>query len=570
MNNNESKYILKIDSFNKRFLSFSHRIDDTFSSATFRKKRIVIISITLLLYTTFMSIVSFFHEPWSDESQSWAIAKYASYHDMLFFLGHGEGHPPLWWIYLSLFAKIGVPYELGLKMASIILNVIFSLLLLIKVKIPVLIKFSVPFTYFFFYQYGVISRCYSILILSLVLLAIFWNDRNIKPYKTSFSLILLSLSSAYGLVISFALALLWVYELLKKSFKDCNDKNFFFIHLIKYNKKQINALLMLLFSSVITVVLLFPTNDPYALVDEKKNTLLFRIFYMLIIEPIDSLFFISEYIDTELYSYSPDYYSLIVGSFIAIIFYLTLFFWPKARNMRRFIILPHIILSIIAATTFYWSHHIGITTSLFLFWYIICYTKTDTPYVNSNSLFLKKAEIWMDSSEGQIIQRIYWLIPTFIIIISIKWSIDSSFSDIKYNYSANREIYNTIIDIGGKNSKILTSDIASATSYLGDNNNVYKLYVNDHYMSFAVNNLTPSQKDIFLEKWSLIGWPDFYIDDSSWILGYIKKQNPYLESPPEYTLLKSVDYGTIFKGEYCGIDGWTQCNLYIRKELLNN
>ena len=62
--------------------------------------------------------VSFFHEPWFDEAQSWQIAKCASIKDILFEVPHYEAHPPLWHLLLSLFAKIGVPYELGLSLAS--------------------------------------------------------------------------------------------------------------------------------------------------------------------------------------------------------------------------------------------------------------------------------------------------------------------------------------------------------------------------------------------------------------------------------------------------------------------
>lgn len=553
--NNNSFLLTKLDKLNQKFLTFSHKFDSytiSSKSSIFKHSHKLFSDYGVLFtYLVFMSIISFFHEPWGDEAQSWAIAKYASYNDMLFTIGHGEGHPALWWVYLSIFAKSGFPFEFGLKVASIILNAIFCWLLIFKVKIPRLMRYSIPFTYFFFYQYGVISRCYSILIVAMLILSIYWNHRYIKPYRTVCALILLCLSSAYGIAISFVLASIWLVEIVYCIIRYKNNLNI---------KNQVIALFILLICASIIVLLIIPTKNAYALNIEEKNTFLFRIFYMLIIEPIDSLFFMAVYIDTELFKFSPDLFTLIIGSFISILFHTIIFLWPKAKGMRRFLILPHILISFIASYSFYYSHHFGITTSLYLFWYIICYTNENPLQDNT----LTKSIL---SSKINILKSSFWIIPSLIIVVSLKWTIESSILEIKYNYSAYRSIYNKLSDLGFQDYKILANNVPMATSYFGNNENIYQLKINNQLVSYTINNLTNAQIDEYVNYWSKIGWPDIYFGDSSTVFGKLSQCNPSLKALPHYSILLNVKQGMIFKGEYDGIDGWTDLTVYIRDDL---
>ncbi len=567
--------INKFSSFNKKIINLSSQFDNYGKANNQNSKSIKrsYIDYSILgLYLISICIVTLFHEPWGDEAQSWAIAKYSSYKDMIFSLGHGEGHPALWWIYLSIFAKTGFPFEFGLKIASVLLNLIFTWILIFKVKIPRIMRYTIPFTYFFFYQYGVISRCYSILIIAIILLAVIWNDRAIKPQKTVFSLILLCLSSAYGIALSFSLAAIWTFELFTPIFfskhlqKKYPDDTHSFIN-------QLLSLLVLLVSAIIIVILIYPTNDPYALRSEKYNSYFFRFFYMIILEPIDSLFFMAEYTDTELYKFIPDLYSTIIGCIIAFIFYIIIFIWPKARGMRRYLVIPHIIFSAIASLSFFWSHHMGITTALFLFWFIICYTHNQNNKTNCSTIkhftFSIKLRTWMDSDEAKILRDMYYIIPALIIIVSIKWSIESSILDYKYNYSAERYIYKEIVNANLADAKILPDDLALCTSYLDNNDNIYKIHINGQDYPYAINNLTDIETDSYFRYWAFeVGWPDIYIGTvNSRVFNKLQEINPYLNDPPEYVPLCTTEAGSIFKGEYSGVTGWTDVTAYIRKDF---
>lgn len=77
--------------------------------------------IVLLIYSVMLIAVICFHEPWYDEAQSWLIARDASFREMLVKIPHYEGHPPLWWLILAVPAKLGMPYELSIKISKLLL-----------------------------------------------------------------------------------------------------------------------------------------------------------------------------------------------------------------------------------------------------------------------------------------------------------------------------------------------------------------------------------------------------------------------------------------------------------------
>ena len=72
----------------------------------------VIITVAVTVIAVFGA---FIHEPWFDEAQAYVVARDASLHDILFYLPHYEGHPPLWHLILKAALIFGLPYELTLK-----------------------------------------------------------------------------------------------------------------------------------------------------------------------------------------------------------------------------------------------------------------------------------------------------------------------------------------------------------------------------------------------------------------------------------------------------------------------
>lgn len=198
-----------------------------------RKKDLLAGLIVLAIYTVGLIVISCFHELTFDESQAWLIAKCASYKEILTYIPHYEGHPPLWHLILSVFAKNGVPVDLSLKAVNITFSTAAMALLIFRSPFPKAVRFILPFTYYFFYQYGVVSRPYSLTMIAVFLAAITYKERNKKPFLYILSLSLLCLTTAYGIILSGGLCIVWSAEIiieLKKNKKVVyfwKDKRFY-------------------------------------------------------------------------------------------------------------------------------------------------------------------------------------------------------------------------------------------------------------------------------------------------------------------------------------------------------
>ncbi len=148
-----------------------------------------------------------------DEAEAWQIARSVTLKTLFLETTHYEGHPPLWHLILMPLAKAGAPYELSLSLVSLAFMGTAVFLILWRAPFPRLVRLLLPFTYFFFYQYGVISRVYCVLTLAFVLLAIVYRSRNERPGRYVAALILMCVTLAYGLVIAGGLALVWLWEI---------------------------------------------------------------------------------------------------------------------------------------------------------------------------------------------------------------------------------------------------------------------------------------------------------------------------------------------------------------------
>lgn len=170
--------------------------------------------ITFIAYVVVIVCVMAFHEPWFDEAQSWLIARDASFRDILLLRPHYEGHPPLWWLMLAIPAKLGVPYEIGLKGVQLVCAAVMAWLLVFRSPFPPLVAVLLPFTYFPCFQYGVTSRPYALMCAAIFLVADCWKGRDRHPWCLTLSLLLLCCTSSYGIALACAVALVWVARVL--------------------------------------------------------------------------------------------------------------------------------------------------------------------------------------------------------------------------------------------------------------------------------------------------------------------------------------------------------------------
>ncbi|MBP5581687.1 MAG: hypothetical protein J6X85_07890 [Ruminococcus sp.] len=226
--------------------------------------------IVFLIYTAGIITVTAFHELGFDECQAWLIAKSAPYKDILTYIPHYEGHPPLWHLILSVFAKNGAPPDLTLKAVNTVFSAGAMALLIFRSPFPKIVRRLLPFNFYFFYQYGVLSRPYSLAMLVFFLLAITYKDRNTQPWRYILSMALLCLVSAYGIMLAGGLCIAWTIEIISELVRNRKLKLF-------WQDKRFYSLCFILVTAAVLIMLIIPADDCYYTGIEDKTPFLKRL-----------------------------------------------------------------------------------------------------------------------------------------------------------------------------------------------------------------------------------------------------------------------------------------------------
>ncbi len=160
----------------------------------------------------------FRHEMWRDELQAWCLARDSAslfeVHQHLLY----EGHPISW--YLPLFLMTRFTHDpLLMQLLNVVLISGASYLVLAHSPFNKLQKILFCLGYFPLFEYGIISRSYSLELLVLLAFCYLFQFRTKHPWWLFLTLGLLASVNAYGMMIAFALAatLLLEYWLERKT-----------------------------------------------------------------------------------------------------------------------------------------------------------------------------------------------------------------------------------------------------------------------------------------------------------------------------------------------------------------
>lgn len=443
------------------------------------KKRTFII--VFILYIVLLSVVAYFHEPWFDEAQAWQISRCASLSDILFKIPHYEGHPPLWHLILLPFAKTGMPYEFSLAFVNIAFSAAAVWIIMFKTKLPDLMRLMLPFTYFFFYQYGVISRPYSVMAFALMLCAVFYREKNAKPLRMVLSLALLCLSSAYGLAIAAGICVVWLIE-------EWNGKNIFAFIKAFVKTKTFFCLFGLLVLAVLIFMPIIPYKDAFGVNTLGRNkNIIGNLCYTLFILPYDitvgNFFcFDAEHLDFKFDPMFPLY--LIISLSVVAIMYL----FSKKHNCTRMIYLQFVYIPIIFSAALMFAHHIGIATMFLVFWLCICFD-TEKPVLNLGKY-------------DTALHCIFTAAACLFILVQIFWTASASVIDIKHNYSSGREIAEYITENNLEDSRLMSAWLITAGPNCSAEND--ERYYNFNSSSTGTTVLPYFDKNIFVNfNWGL-------------------------------------------------------------------
>ena len=171
------------------------------------------------------------HEMWNDELQSWLIARDSTSLSELHSNLTYQGHPFLWYLCLYVLAKLThnpvIMQVLHLIIATGVVYVFLFFSPFNKLQ-----KFLFCFSYFPLYEYGIISRNYSLGILFIFIFCALYSQPKRNYILLSLCLAWSSQTNVYSLIISLALALMiFGTEILKSIInnKKLSSKLHFFV-----------------------------------------------------------------------------------------------------------------------------------------------------------------------------------------------------------------------------------------------------------------------------------------------------------------------------------------------------
>jgi hypothetical protein len=169
---------------------------------------------TVIIYACLVLYGSYIHESWGDEAQAWLLTRDLGFVEFFKILPT-EGHPPLWYLLIMPFSKLGFPYEI-IKILAALISIGAVYILLLKTKAPNVLKLSLPFSYYIAYQYAIFGRSYCLILFFIAAIISLYPKRFEKPWL--FALCVVGLFNTHMLVFTFAccIVLLFVIDAVQQ------------------------------------------------------------------------------------------------------------------------------------------------------------------------------------------------------------------------------------------------------------------------------------------------------------------------------------------------------------------
>lgn len=381
------------------------------------------------------------HEPWFDEALAWLIARDSSIKQVLFEAPHYEGHPGLWHLVLMPFAKLGAPYELSLTLVSLIFSGLAMTLLVWKAPFKRLVKLLIPFTYFCFYQYSVVSRPYCMMMLAMVLIAMLYKSRNDKPGRYVAAMGFLCATSAYGVVIAGGMCIVWLVEMWQagKMVYAKNRVAGFFKYLCAKGKVWYLTGLFVYALSIIYRIM--PTDKTYATIRQAENFsnsfrgILNRLLYTMFGALPDTVL-TNTYSDLNVLANAGiSKTELIVSGGLGILMLAAIFVYGRKKKEALTFFVPYVLLAIFSAIVYIYTFHIGIFGLLTLMWLYICMDKQME--VKKEKLASEKTNASL-SMLKDVLPSLFAIFVVVAISISIMWTVTTCIIDINNEYGFGR------------------------------------------------------------------------------------------------------------------------------------
>ncbi|MBK9254999.1 MAG: hypothetical protein IPM42_05885 [Saprospiraceae bacterium] len=267
----------------------------------------------LLLHTIWLAYVAVLgwikfahHELWKDEWQAWFVAKDMGIFRLFSFLYY-EGHPALWYLYLKLFVPFpgwtDISPEYIIQGAHLITVAVGLYFLIVRFHLPLILKILFASGYFLFFEYGMISRGYFLVILLAFWITELLCKEHYDRRLIGILLVLLCQTEVYGVFMALAFGL----YILMKSFQDKTD-------LISSEMKYLSLGLFLFILSV------FPRTYGHIARTQSEKLSTTDKFLNTIQGNLSNTFCIGSTPDTAAYGWTMSGIIISIAAFVALVF----------------------------------------------------------------------------------------------------------------------------------------------------------------------------------------------------------------------------------------------------------
>lgn len=425
--------------------------------------RTLALLLAFVLYIAIIAIVMCFHEPWFDEAQSWLIARDSSLADIISVRPHYEGHPPFWNLLLAIAAKNSVPYEFGIKGIQLVCASLLGAWLIFKSPFKSassLATFLIPFTYFACFQYGVTSRPYALLCLSLLVAAHYWNSADSKTSsacKLAISLMFMCLLSVYGIAFAAGFTIAWIWRVFSKNInKTLNFSSI--LHAIKATiasnlARLISWGLIAIFGAA-NLALVWPAKNAFATrATIDGNSTIAKCFAFIFVMPSESMF-TSFYGDISMRRMPFDFLPITICTIFSLAIWAFAIRIAKRRKLLTVLVIPYLVLTIVAVR-YFTLHHAGLIFVFLLSILWISHIKEPLSTKDIPAIFVKIAP-----TKFRFIKNKAFKINLLISIIlapSLIWNAFACVNDILFDYSPSRAVAQYISSNHLQNKRFVAS-----------------------------------------------------------------------------------------------------------------
>lgn len=449
--------------------------------------RTLALLLAFVLYIAIIAIVMCFHEPWFDEAQSWLIARDSPIASIFSVRPHYEGHPPFWNLLLAIAAKSGVPYELGIKGIQLVCASLLGAWLIFKSPFKhasSLATFLIPFTYFACFQYGVTSRPYALLCLSLLVAAHYWNSADSKTssaWKLAISLMFMCLLSVYGIAFAAGFTIAWIWRVFSKNISEACSKtcsktlNFSAIfHAIKAtiasNLARLISWGLIAIFGVANLALAWPAKNAFATrATIDGNSTIAKCFAFIFVMPSESMF-TSFYGDISMRRMPFDFLPIAICTIFSLAIWAFAIKIAKRRKLLAVLVIPYLVLTIVAVR-YFTLHHAGL---IFVFLLAVLWishikeplSRNDIPaifvrvVIFSKSALAKVKPTNLYKNKTRLTKNKAFKINLLISIIlapSLIWNAFACVNDILFDYSPSRAVAQYISSNHLQNKRFVAS-----------------------------------------------------------------------------------------------------------------